>query len=355
VWNKQRKTKILIDVEDVALGHETKMRWNPTREWIYSTARAHEPLVDDDTFEQVQIRLAAGARRPDVKHKPRASKRGYALSGLLFCGLCGRRMIGSFNNNRNNYRCAYAAEYADANAIAHPRSLYLREDHVLDLVDPWIGRAFAPANLQRTLQALADAQHDPADQQRIAAAQQKIATCLTKLDRYRAALEAGTDPAIVQQWITQVQAEKAGAEAELRQLTGRHTMTSDEINTVIDALAGIATILRTADPADKAEVYRQLGLRLTYKPGPRIITAEANPSGSCTSLCPRMDRYRNPTARPDGCRDSHRPLKLLVNARRCRGSGTSGRPVRPGWRRRIRPNRGRRAGRGSAVPVGVGS
>jgi hypothetical protein len=31
-------------------------------------------------------------------------------------------------------------------------------------------------------------------------------------------------------------------------------------------MAGIATFLRQADPTDKAEVYRQLGIRLTYKP-----------------------------------------------------------------------------------------
>ncbi|MER7335653.1 MULTISPECIES: recombinase family protein [unclassified Micromonospora] len=36
VWNKQRKAEILIDVDGVALGHETKMRWNPAEEWIYS-------------------------------------------------------------------------------------------------------------------------------------------------------------------------------------------------------------------------------------------------------------------------------------------------------------------------------
>jgi hypothetical protein len=27
-------------------------------------------------------------------------------------------MIGSFNNDRNHYRCTYAAEYADTNASA---------------------------------------------------------------------------------------------------------------------------------------------------------------------------------------------------------------------------------------------
>ena len=196
-------------------------------------------------------------------------------------------MVGSFNNNRNHYRCTYAAEYANTNAIAHPRSLYIREDKIVELIDPWIARAFRPANLQATLQAIAEAQHNETEQQRIAAAREKITICQTKLDRYRAALEAGTDPTLVQQWTTQIQAEKATAEAELRQLTGRRTMTTNEINTVVKALSGIASILHTADPADKAEVYQQLGLKLTYKPGLRIIEAEANPNGSCTSLCPR--------------------------------------------------------------------
>jgi hypothetical protein len=136
---------------------------------------------------------------------------------------------------------------------------------------------------------MADAQYDDADQHRIIAAKERIATCQTKLDRYRAALEAGTDPAVVQQWITQVQAEKAVAEADLRQLTGRRTMTHEEINTVVEALSGIAAILRSAGPMDKADIYRQLGLRLTYQPGLRSIRAEASPDGSCTKVCPRGD------------------------------------------------------------------
>jgi len=40
---------------------------------------------------------------------------------------------------------------------------------------------------------------------------------------------------------------------------------------------------------DKAEVYRQLGIKLTYKPGLRLIQAEASPSGSCTKMCPEAD------------------------------------------------------------------
>jgi site-specific DNA recombinase len=28
VWNRQRKEEVLLNVDDVALGHETKLRWN---------------------------------------------------------------------------------------------------------------------------------------------------------------------------------------------------------------------------------------------------------------------------------------------------------------------------------------
>ncbi|NJP35172.1 zinc ribbon domain-containing protein [Micromonospora thermarum] len=221
--------------------------------------------------------------------KPRASKRNYALSGLLHCGICQRRMIGSYNNDRNNYRCTYAAEYADANRIAHPRSVYVREDHILEQLDPWLARAFSPSRLTATVQAIADAQHDDVDQQAIKAARETLATCATRLDRYRAALDSGADPTVVSRWIADVQAEQVIAEANLRCLTGRRTMGPDEIHRVVEALGTIAAVLRDADPADKALIYRELGFTLTYRPTTRTVSAQAAPSGSCTRLCPRGD------------------------------------------------------------------
>lgn len=289
VWNKQRKTEVLLDIEDVAMGHETKMRWNPHQDWIYSAAPAHEGLVDDETFQQVQTRISAGARRPDIERKPRRSKRNYALSGLLYCGLCERRMVGSFNNGRNHYRCTYAAEYADSERLTHPRSVYLREDKIIELLDPWVGQAFSPGNLRETLEAMADSQQNGPDQYKAQAARDKITACNNKLRRYRTALEAGTDPVLVQQWIAETQAEKAVAESALRAAGGRRGMTADEIRTLVEAMSGIAAILKVAHPADKAELYRELGLRLIYEPGPRLIKAEASPSGSCTKMCPRGD------------------------------------------------------------------
>jgi len=64
VWNKQRKDEVLIDVEDVGLGHETKMRWNTRDKWIFSERIVHEPIIDVETFQRAQeIAAAKGAGR----------------------------------------------------------------------------------------------------------------------------------------------------------------------------------------------------------------------------------------------------------------------------------------------------
>jgi site-specific DNA recombinase len=46
---------------------------------------------------------------------------------------------------------------------------------------------------------------------------------------------------------------------------------------MMDELGDIVTALAEADPAGKAEVYRQLGLRLTYQPETKTVRAEVDP------------------------------------------------------------------------------
>ncbi|MGX1612541.1 hypothetical protein ACWIF8_01435 [Micromonospora chalcea] len=73
---------------------------------------------------------------------------------------------------------------------------------------------------------------------------------------YRAALDAGADPAVVTAWIAQTQAERARAETELRTIarTTPRRMSQGEITALVTALGDITTVLRNANPADKAEV-----------------------------------------------------------------------------------------------------
>ena len=53
-------------------------------------------------------------------------------------------------------------------------------------------------------------------------------------------------------------------------------MTDDQIAAIVADLSDLLAVLQDADPADKAEIYTRLGLRLTYTPQDRTIRAEAH-------------------------------------------------------------------------------
>ena len=124
---------------------------------------------------------------------------------------------------------------------------------------------------------------------------EEIAQCKRQLTQYRAALDAGSDPAVVGQWITETQAKKLALETRLRTQTTAapapaRRMSKEEINAIVTAITDMMSVLRAADPADKTEVYARLGLRLTYHPGPRTVNARAELGQSCTKgSCPRGD------------------------------------------------------------------
>jgi site-specific DNA recombinase len=96
-----------------------------------------------------------------------------------------------------------------------------------------------------------------------------IHECDAKLTRYREALKAGTDPTLVARWTTEIQARRAEALARSRQSTGRRRMSKDEIRSLVEAIGNIHAVLADAAPEDKAQVYHQLGLHLSYEPAKR--------------------------------------------------------------------------------------
>ena len=84
-----------------------------------------------------------------------------------------------------------------------------------------------------------------------------------------AGLDAGADVAAVAQWITQTEAEWARYKAAQRATPQAQAkpMSPEKIAAIVRDLADLITVVRNADPADKAEIYTRLGLRLTYQPG----------------------------------------------------------------------------------------
>jgi hypothetical protein len=175
----------------------------------------------------------------------------------------------------------------------------------------------APARSRRRCGNARDAQDADGDHAAIEQARREIADCDAKLRAHRAALEAGADPAIVAGWMAEVQAQRVVAEARLRQGSGRQRMTAEEITRVVSSLRDLMSVLAAADPVDKAQIYSQLGLALTYHPGSQTVRTEARPLAMyvrivsegglhpkpnvCSRVNSQLGLVMTPAADPAGC------------------------------------------------------
>jgi site-specific DNA recombinase len=54
-------------------------------------------------------------------------------------------------------------------------------------------------------------------------------------------------------------------------------MSRDDIAAVVAAFGDLVRVVREAEAADKADVYAQLGMTLTYRPESRLVEATVRP------------------------------------------------------------------------------
>ena len=68
------------------------------------------------TVRAVELVRASVAQRltpglgPTSEQSPRSTPRGYALRGIMRCGISGRKMQGSWNNGKPHYRCTFLSQ-----------------------------------------------------------------------------------------------------------------------------------------------------------------------------------------------------------------------------------------------------
>ncbi|MEW2219535.1 recombinase family protein [Streptomyces sp. NPDC006990] len=294
VWNRQKKHEALLDITDVSLGYTTKMRWNTQDKWIISREIVHTPLIDDDTFARAQ-NIFQSKQRKAPAHGVKRARHPYLLRGALICDPCERKMQGHWSHEHAYYRCRYPSEYGLANRVQHPRNVYVREAWIVRPLDNWLGKMFLPHRIDNTIDLMTAAAetghpHSAATTQ----ARAEIADCDAKLTQYRAALEAGADPELVTQWISEIQARRAQAQARLRTPgAGGSVKTSrDSIADLLRTAGDLTRLIHQAAPEDKTEIYRKLGLRLRYHPGQEKVLVEAHldqhiPDTRGASVCVR--------------------------------------------------------------------
>jgi site-specific DNA recombinase len=268
VWNKQRTDEVLVDVDDVALGHVPVMRWNPRDKWITSQEIVHEPVISDETFNAARDLLGSRAHNP-AAHKPHRTRHPYLFKSLIYCSVCKRRMQGQHSHDVAYYRCRYPSDYALANRVDHPKNVIMREDLATGPIDHWLASVFDPSLRERTIELLVrqiggevwpavPGHRKPHD----------IATDFDKkIARYKQALDEGASPAVVATWIAEAEQQRDHALASGR--TAREddavdSMTAKDIARLVAELGDIAEALQEAKPEHKFDLYRSLPLRLTY-------------------------------------------------------------------------------------------
>ena len=319
VWNRQSRDEVLIDVEDVAGGHETRMRWNDRSAWIWSSEQTHQALVSSEDFAAVQAQMAVHGRQST--RKPRAVNRPYSLSGLIWCARCGRRMQGNWNHDAPHYRCRYGSEYALANQVDHPKTVYVKEVGHRPRVRPMARPTVRPGEPGRddrcAGQRCRRRRHRTTP--RVAAARKKLVDCDDRLDKYRAALDSGADPVVVAGWLDEVRAERAGRRGsaghfhpDVAAVRGRDSPSGRERS------ATWRRCWRTPIRAAKAAIYADLGVTTHLRPRPAEGRG-GGPANRCANRCVSEGGLEPP--RPCG----HQPLKLarlpIPPLRRGRPSG----------------------------------
>ena len=60
-------------------------------------------------------------------------------------------------------------------------------------------------------------------------------------------------------------------------------LTKAEIKAMVLGMWDIAKALRSAAPDDKVDVYRELGIKIRYEPGDRVIIAQAGGTDACST------------------------------------------------------------------------
>jgi hypothetical protein len=97
---------------------------------------------------------------------------------------------------------------------------------------------------------------------------------------------------VVTVWIAEIQNKRRIIQQRLTtpRPEPRRRLIQDQISALVQQVGELTTALAEADPADRVEVYRQLGLRMTYYPNSKIRVRYKLPRTHMGKvLCPRLN------------------------------------------------------------------
>jgi len=137
-------------------------------------------------------------------------------------------------------------------------------------IDAWLAELFDPDNIDHTIAQLTQPITDDAPSPRADMLQRTIAQMDQKLARYREALAAGTNPALIATWTAEIESARTAAETELANLAPAQPKPIQNVPALIasirDEWGTMAEALGAADGTRKAELLSSLGVLVSYDP-----------------------------------------------------------------------------------------
>ncbi|MGH3624609.1 MAG: recombinase family protein [Sciscionella sp.] len=262
---------------------------NPLDKWIWSPEPTHEPLVTLEVWKAVQELAAArqGSRMVGMNSHP-ATRRTYVLRHYTHCTLCNKRMFGKTRKQHAYYSCQPQLDRVGnpQDYTEHPRSIYVREDRLLDCVQTFFARRVLGAGRAELLrhqlgQKGSHEQHD--HQRRIAAIEKSIADLARRQDNLMEERETKTiDDDIGRAWAERLRTRFADLEsqrrtkrAELDALLVIAEREQPQQPDLLDLLPQLALVLpETPDPLQR-DLYDACGLKIYYDHNTRHVTIHA--------------------------------------------------------------------------------
>jgi len=181
------------------------------------------------------------------------------------------------------YRCR-ATDLVPSQRADHSSTVYLREDGLITALDTWLHSVLDPDRVEATVEGLGTSGQGPlAEDRRRHAITARIAEAEQRLGQFKTALAQGADPGVVSTWINEAQADLARARTDLALLNNEvpAELSHSDLTTVVTDMSALVSSLSTATPATKADLYRDLGLRLIYHHDSGEVDAEVNTAQAC--------------------------------------------------------------------------
>ncbi len=101
-WGMTRVRALLLSPQIAGLRIHRRTGMITQGEWA--------PIISREQHELLKIKLNDPARNPNGKRREPPGPRRYTLTGLVFCSLCGQRMVGNVRRNKGRtYTCSVSS------------------------------------------------------------------------------------------------------------------------------------------------------------------------------------------------------------------------------------------------------